>query len=119
MIALHLVLYSGDIEGMESPTRRLEVGRQLPRGDEGILIIGPLDLLDPRVFNHAEDELPSFTIRGFGCRVVSAQGLVCLILSGVDRCLLIVFDKFIVNIGLVWSGGMRKCSLTCRLLRLV
>ena len=67
---------------MESPTGCLEVGNNLSCSDEGVILLGPLELPDPRVFYHAEYEFPSIALRGFKGRVIAAPGLEYFLLSG-------------------------------------
>ena len=40
---------------MESPAHFLEVGKHLPHGEEGVIRLVPLNLLDPHIFYYAED----------------------------------------------------------------
>ena len=84
MIALHLVFKSKDINGIESPTRCLEVGDHFPCGDEGVIYLGLLDIPYPRVFDHAKDEFPSLALHCFEGYIIAAPGLVDRLLSGVD-----------------------------------
>ena len=51
MVPLHLALECEEIEVIDYPTRRFEVGEQLPRGDEGVVHIGLLEFPDPHVFD--------------------------------------------------------------------
>ena len=85
MIALHLVFKSKDINGIESPTRCLEVGDHFPCGDEGVICPGTLELSYPCIFYYVEDEFPSLALCGFKCRVVAAPNLVHHLLLGVDQ----------------------------------
>ena len=71
----------------------MEAGKHFNRGDEGVISLGPLELLNQHVFDQAEDEFPSLALRRFECYVVAALGLVYRLLSGVERCLLIVVDR--------------------------
>ena len=84
MIALHIFLYCKDIKGIESSARHLEVGDHLPRGDEGVIYLGLLDIPYPRVFDHAKDEFPSLALHCFEGYIIAAPGLVDRLLSGVD-----------------------------------
>ena len=89
---------------MDSPVRCLEVSYHFPRGDEGVIFLGLLELPYPRVFDHAEDEFPSLELRGFEGRIIAVSGLVDRLLLGADRCLIIVAYQRVVNGRLVWSG---------------
>ena len=77
---------------MDSPVRRLEVGKNFPRIDKGVVRLVPLELLDPCVFYHTDDEFTTLAPRVFECRVVAAPGLVYCLLLVADRCLPIVID---------------------------
>ena len=75
---------------MEYPARHLDVGKHLNRGDKGVIFLGPIELPNPLVLYHTEDEFTSLALRGFKCRVIAVPVLVYHLLSGADRCLLIV-----------------------------
>ena len=89
---------------MDPPASRLEVGAHLPRGDEGVIRLGPIEILDPCALYHSEYEFPSLTLRGFEGRIIAVPGLVYRLLLGAYRCLLIVVYQRVVNDGLAWSG---------------
>ena len=96
---------------MDTPTRLLDMGKQLPRRDEGMLSLGLIDFADPRVFDHADDELSCFALCGFIRSAIAEPGLVDRLSPSADRCLIIFLDGSIVN-----DGRMRQCNTLYMLL---
>ena len=80
--------------------------------------LGPLDFLDPRVFDHTKDEIPRFVLHGFICSLIADPNLVDCPFPGTDWCLLVVLNGHIVNFGIPWTaerGGV-ICCVCCRVL---
>ena len=63
-----------------------------------------LELLYPRIFAAAENELSSLALSGSEGRIIAVPGLVDRLLLGLDRCLLIVAYRRVVNGGISFPG---------------
>ena len=97
MLTLHLVLQCEETKGMNPTTRHLEVGHKLPRGNQGVVGLGALELADPHVFDNDEDEFTRFAFYGFISGEVADACLVNGSLPCLRRWLFVIPDGRIID----------------------
>ena len=95
---------------MKSTTRRLEMGEKFSYGNQGVVGFGPLEFVDPRVFNNSEEKFTHFVFRRFISGEVADAGLVDDLLPFSHRWLFVVPYGRIVD-GMFWRMGKRVSEI--------
>ena len=80
----------------------LEVGEKLSHNNQGVVGLGPLDFVDPNVYNSAEDEFPRFAFHSFISDEVADVGLVDGLIPCSHKSLFVFPDGRIVH-GRFWG----------------